>query len=504
MNKYGTVDFAPGENHITLRYPNKNYYVPAVFHNAPTMNRVVPLFISDINTSQSVREIYGPIDGHLRYLILVNNYPVSKLSVFGKIVCEKYFNFDVSLQEPNPRNFFWLSIDDFSGKKLLLDIKVSEEVFREGGLSIDGSYGKLVNIVCYVERATNKIRVFGEKIHTLGDQHDLHVELEYWQKALSYRNTVLKVPWVYTPPPTTEQDVVSRLSSTDSRRKQQRNKLKIADSIEIHQLTEDSLLLNRSVNVKLSRKRLRDVNSTEKGKKGRSRVMKVAEDKLSTDNELEILDMSNLNEKLQNIHVDSDVEILDIRPVQIIPEFQIYLETIKWIIRRRFRNFRLIELYKDPAISQLLETLANLKIACTHLSPSPLLDSIPPQDSFSALKGTIFHRIRHILQIQYKLITVSKGQNVALHHLKLLYKHLKTCLIIIRDDMANKQQVKLLNVKSYLELISKEIIDINIDYRLINGMVDYIITNEFKNRTDWLYDRKNLQWSYKLSTHCRS
>ena len=82
------IDWGPGENHICLRTSTKNYYVIELFHQSPTLDKLIPLFINDINSSPNLFQIYYQIAENLTQIVLINNYPVNKVRIVGKIINE--------------------------------------------------------------------------------------------------------------------------------------------------------------------------------------------------------------------------------------------------------------------------------------------------------------------------------------------------------------------------------------------------------------------------------
>lgn len=76
---------------------------------------------------------------------------------------------------------------------------------------------------------------------------------------------------------------------------------------------------------------------------------------------------------------------------------------------------KLLDIYRDPRISELLTNYTNLQLVT--------LEAIPKFKnlSFKDYKLIIFHRQRHKLQKNLQLITISKTQLVRLVCLKNLY-----------------------------------------------------------------------------------
>ena len=59
-----------------------------LFHQSPTLDKLIPLFINDINSSPNLFQIYYQIAENLTQIVLINNYPVNKVRIVGKIINE--------------------------------------------------------------------------------------------------------------------------------------------------------------------------------------------------------------------------------------------------------------------------------------------------------------------------------------------------------------------------------------------------------------------------------
>ena len=46
-----------------------------LFHQSPTLDKLVPLFINDINSSPNLFQIYYQIAENLTQIVLINNTP---------------------------------------------------------------------------------------------------------------------------------------------------------------------------------------------------------------------------------------------------------------------------------------------------------------------------------------------------------------------------------------------------------------------------------------------
>lgn len=136
------IDFGPGERHIFKWVGKKCYYVPELFHMSPTTqsNQPIKLFINDIQQSKSLIQIYGGIgyDKQRQNYIMVNNYPIRHVSIFGKLIsCNEKTREDKKKKKKDDYNnnksntFYICRIDDSSGRHLMMDCVINESVFMD-------------------------------------------------------------------------------------------------------------------------------------------------------------------------------------------------------------------------------------------------------------------------------------------------------------------------------------------------------------------------------------
>lgn len=486
-NKRNIIDFAPGENHIAIRHPSKCYYVPEVFHMAPTCGETVPLFIRDINRGKTLLQIYGSLafEKYMDNYILVNNYPIQKIKITGKIIGEVYKDFGV-WGERNPKNFVLVNVDDFSGDGCLtIYVKIKESLYLASGLTFNKSYGKVIEVLGVVNEFNDKREVLADYLSVIGTNDELDVEVESWKQTLEFRNTILAKPWIYKPPtidPIPQVYCEPKMLKKDYERKQRRENLHIFNNdVDMYpnNFTEDSLLLFQHSEPKP----VEFVDLTDCCETDNVQMVEEIDDSC-----IEIM-----NSEIQIIKVNQFKPSDDEEPVQILCEFQLTLEFIKWMLEHGLMPFKLIDIYKDFKIQHVLDNLTQLKILSEHLSPG--------DDDFADgkhVKNALFHTARHILQINYRLITVSKNQNVNLTNLFQLENHLKYYLNIVKQHKLDRNETKILNIEDYLRAFkaySSNLIG-EINYKLINGIIDWILTNDFNDRNNWKYDSKLIEWTF--------
>lgn len=491
------IDFAPGENHIALRYPNKCFYVPEVFHMAPTDGKIIPLFISDINKSRSILEVYGSkgFDKYINNFIIINNYPIKKVKITGKVIGEKFKDYS-NLGERNSKNYVRITVDDFSSDKMLtIDVKVQEALYLSAGLVFNSSYGKIVEMVGVVNDLSSERELLAENISIVGDNDELDVEIISWKEKLEFRKSILSNPWIYEPPklaytPMTYTE--PKLLRKDYERKKSKQNIDIID-VENDNDFRPSIFREDSILLRQHLRSCQDVID----------LTDFIKDNKSPDinKEFDLNKESKVEEIDEGVIPDSEVQILEVNqvhsrgsngdvPGQVIEEFQLTLEFIIWILKYGQSPFKLADIYNYSKVKYLLENSARIKL-------TRLLDS-NSQRNVKNTKHQIFHSVRHLLHINYRLIDVSQNQDVNPHNLHRLIDHLKYCLNILRLHKINEDKTTVLNVESYLGIFkihSNNLIG-DVDYKLINGIIDWILTNDFNDRKDWKYDSKVIEWSY--------
>lgn len=190
-------DIAPGEPHIALRRKGISYYVPSLFHLAPTNQKIVPLLIRDVLRSKNPLEIYGPrgLKINQEGCILIKNHPVKTLRVFGRLMLFTTHNFP-GFHGSGDYEYYLLYLDDFLGEKLLICVKVLRDIICLNKL--EGHI--LVEVTGTV--ATNRDgakEIQASEVKVLGSNSDISVELAWWASALATRKFLAR-PWVYIPP----------------------------------------------------------------------------------------------------------------------------------------------------------------------------------------------------------------------------------------------------------------------------------------------------------------
>ncbi|EGW32922.1 uncharacterized protein SPAPADRAFT_137615, partial [Spathaspora passalidarum NRRL Y-27907] len=423
-NKY---TFAPGENHIALQTSTQTYYVPEVFHLAPTSISVPPLFIHDITTSPPLSQIYFRNASYLN-VIIINNFPISKLRIAGRIIGEVYRS---SRADPS-YDFILLRVDDCSGDGIWCKVPILE--YSRSGLRFDSNYGKLIEITGKVSTWANKREVHAETVNIIGGNTDISAEIDCWKERMEYRKEILEPGWVFIPEATSQGDVVVRFDTQETNKRQSRAELLLSDEIQENtgKTSSDSMNLYQ-------------------------------------------------NEDTCMMIVDNETQI------KIFTNLQLAIEMIKWIIANNFVEFKLATLFYDQNIANLLDILTRNQLAAIEIPNHENL-------TFKQARKVVFQRIRHDLQINMNLISVTKSQKVYSNNLQKLYTHLKTCLSRIRQRGVSNE---VLDVVYYLSVVKhRKVIGDGLGYKIVNAIIDYIIVDDLHDRDSWHYDPRNIQWSY--------
>lgn len=190
MNLYR--DLAPNESHIALRSWGKVFYLPSLFHLAPTHDRIVPLFIHDILRSRNILEVYGAqgLEKHNLGYIMVGNHPVQHIRIFGRVLWYSLKDYDTVAN-----SFVLMTVDDSSGENLTINVKIK---FADWGfhpsMLFTNAFVEVVGTVAILQDYQRQI--VGTSIRILGKSADFEIELACWEKVLATRS-LLKHAWVY-------------------------------------------------------------------------------------------------------------------------------------------------------------------------------------------------------------------------------------------------------------------------------------------------------------------
>lgn len=504
------VDFAPGENHIALRKAGKVYYSPELFHLSTTFGTITELLINDINKAEQADRIYGAWGYYNRNTIIVNNHPVKKIKIFGKIIGEIYRQVEATNYD-----YVILTLDDNSGSTV--KVKVLESKYTFLGLSWGNNYGKIIEcsgILQGTKFQGSKV-LLPDFIEIIGKKYDFDIELKCWNSRIQTR-LKLQIPWEISPAlDTGGNTIVSNFEPIDQLRYDAIRNMKWCESIPqgfandsypIYKnkgdiKNQEVIILDREYdepNEANLRNHGSDANDSNEGDKEdivelesetdtststASNLIIISSQEIGSYNATSpIEDSLPLNKSRMQVSFD-DIQIIEVNdePLYYINEFELTLQFVRWIMDRNCEKMKLADIYNDLYIHELLHNLTQVRIACTELSKNESL-------SFNDTKKLIFHRIRHNLHVS-KLIQVTKSQTVHCFGLNSIQNDLKTILI-------NEPSISILDFKQ--KCIENSIIS-DIDIKLLNGIIDYVLTENLNQRTNWKYDLKSKTWSKQKS-----
>ncbi|RLV89464.1 hypothetical protein JA1_005145 [Spathaspora sp. JA1] len=396
---------------------------------------IPPIFIYDIITSPPLSKIYFQNAWYLN-LIIINNFPISKVRVFGRIIGEVYR----SGKANSKFDFILIQIDDCSGSSnnsnsSSIFCKIKLEEYTRCELNFNSNYGKIVEITGTVVTYGENREIHCESMNIIGKKNEFSVEVKFWQERMDYRKKVLEPGWVFVREKVTcegynNDDDVVRFDTQETTRRQRRAELVLSDENDVEEIEEreDSMI----------------------------------------------------------IYVNEE------SPVQIITNLQLTIEIIRWIIISNFIPFKLAKLFHDKYIANLVDILTETQLATIQIGNNESF-------SFEQARKIVFQRIRHDLQINMNLISVTKSQTVYSDNLHALYKHLKTCLVRIRQRALNEPEARqdVLDVLYYLSVVKHhKVVGEGLGYKLVNAMVDYITVEDLQDRGSWRYYPKSIEWSY--------
>lgn len=461
------IDFAPGEDHIFLRMNGMEFYVPELFHLNPNHSTTVPLLISDIHKMQALTDVYGARGFSFERVgfWILNNHPIKGVKIMGRIVGYKEFDRD-------GRRFIILSIDDTSGKNLILDVKVQPDSIKRAGLVLDHAFGKIVRASGILSAYKKLMQLNAYSFECVGDRSDTHVEIKYWGDCLRYKRQFLSRPWVYTP---SKSCVSSSIREPPYKRDARRD---IIGS----QLLNNNLCQHYHFGD--------DFSVFENAGPPNGHVIEDVQVLTSTPVLLQVPGIfsrminheqlsSISDQQRENEHqIDPDLKSTPATNVS-----KVCLEIIYFILENNCQPMKLIDIYTNAQIAESLNDLTIQKVT---------LVSEGQAEDFLLKKHQIFHSIRHNLQVHFGLFSTTKQQVVKPKNLKKLADHIKGCLLSIKVSKIRMT----FDVNNYLRLYKhafKGYIGEDVNYKLINWIIEWFV--EFE-RNDWRYNTSRREWSY--------
>ncbi|CCE82421.1 Piso0_002147 [Millerozyma farinosa CBS 7064] len=459
---------ATGGDSSSMR--RKQYPDPVLFDRASTSGVYVPLFVSDIHRSQSVLDIYGSVGlrRHIENYFMINNFPVRNIKVRGTIVGESYKAVDSHLRDS--RDFLVFTIDDYSGTTAsTVQVKADAALCVKCRVPLIDLYGTIVEVKGFVREYFGTREVCAQDMRVLGSQDQIHLEIEFWKENLLVRNTILARSWCPD-----EQDA----------------------------LPSDILAVLEPV------PKFEEMDGSKSSSPGLASSSQREEDASGgipsgfVDQVLSAFEPSNQPHSYYNNDNKYHTDIIEVfessrrTPCSDIYEFQLVLSFVRRLLDhgRRRPSLNLTDIYADNAVASTLNLVSENYIQSQKALLSPTEDI--PTDKAS-IRSMVFHKIRHILSAKYKLIRVSKNLNVDSEKLISLADHLRHCLHVVKNRKVHHNETMRLNSVNYLKVYNDYNSGVgDIDVKLVNSILDYLISKTLGNREDWKYDSKRKEWSY--------
>ena len=428
------------------------------------------LLINDITTSAPAHTVYGPWEYYNKGVIFIKNHPIRSINVFGKIVGE-YF------RETTSQSFITLTLDDCSG--LFIKVRILQSTYLAAGLCWGDNYGTIVECSGTIQTRSDQAVIVSKSLAVIGQKDDLRVEMRQWSERLKVK-VELTTPWEFDYDGT---GVITNLDPVNSTRNTAIRKLDWTDSVP-NCLTEDSYGINMH-RAKCRHTVQADIVDYEDGEDADDDVVFVSSGSngsvpISVDVPEDSLPLTRL--RLLGSNNESDIEVVDVKSVQVCNDFEGTLGFIRYVMKNKFAKVRLVEIYENRQFSELLTNLARLQVAYKHVeAPDENL-------TFSDRKKIIFHRIRHKLHVA-KLIRVTKSQNIISDNLRSLYESIRTMI----------SSAKTIDTRSLIQSHLRNGTINTTDHKLINGIIDYVL-EDLNQRTRWRYDYKTIQW-HKIANY---
>ncbi|KAI3402583.2 hypothetical protein KGF56_004675 [Candida oxycetoniae] len=150
-------------------------------------------------------------------IIMVQNWPISCISIAGRIVGE-YYN--------EEKDIVKLHIDDSSGADSVVIVEMTVGIFLHSRLAMDMcNYGKFVEANAHFRRGKTTVDNLQILCHS---EQALGPDIVSWLKRIEYRESVLKKPWFFQPEnknKNTSGPVVCRFSQRELTKREERKKL---------------------------------------------------------------------------------------------------------------------------------------------------------------------------------------------------------------------------------------------------------------------------------------
>lgn len=184
------IDWQLPGTHIVAKKNDVEFYRAELFSQAVTFGKFCPVFINDLNNQINFKRHYADMWEQLQDVIMINNWPMNKFAIVGKLVGERQFD---KLENREAK----LRIDDSSGKDLILEVSISLEQYGSMFPESNVNYGKLVEIRGFFRR---RRPVVYDAAVLCSTPNDLASELLHWNIRVQFRRNALEKAWKFDVP----------------------------------------------------------------------------------------------------------------------------------------------------------------------------------------------------------------------------------------------------------------------------------------------------------------
>lgn len=194
LRQHATKDIAPGLNHVQFRENGISFYSPNIFDCAPTMKYqgYFPIFICDLLKVRNCRNIYGSggYDASSNNIVMLNNHPLQKIMICGKILGEYYHEISAK------KAYYSLLVSDGSTGDVLT-VKLARGLYMQSFQDTYRNPQRLLSICGEITFFNDNPELCVHYTSQVGTIGDLTTEIKWWELTNQIRNKYLKDPWVF-------------------------------------------------------------------------------------------------------------------------------------------------------------------------------------------------------------------------------------------------------------------------------------------------------------------
>lgn len=407
------IDWRLPGSHVVAKKYDVEYYRAELFSQAVTFGKYIPVFINDMKSQFNFKRHYIDLWGQLDDLIMINNWPINKFAIVGKVTGESHF-------DKRDYSGARIQIDDSSGKDLNVEVLISleqyEAIFPEPGVN----YGKLVEVRGVFK---NWKPVVEDIVVVSPTPNDLTSEILHWNIRVQFRKTVLAKAWKFDATAAQGDDVPKRESVFYNVAKN------VAPQKSMEPITETPR---------------RDVGSVTNftGTSPGTQVGTIHGEAGASTNDTKFVKISGVSDNLETILQ----ALLDNKYRYI----KLVKESLIAIIKRLFNEITLDELVSDRFVLNQINVFAEvLQRACGYLDITYRQEII--------FRLALYFRDSELFEFTDNVIKPLKFQ--------LMYYS-------IQRKLSTRTQIKTLK---YVDYLTKKLQISNCDYKLVNFLIRYIV-----------------------------